>query len=75
MQFWKLIINLVFEIEYINTSSTRVFIEIIKKVNLLKDKCPDISIVWKYELDDEDNLDLGKDLEVSAKAIMKFDII
>jgi uncharacterized Fe-S radical SAM superfamily protein PflX len=68
-------INLVFEIEYINTSSTRVFIEIIKKVNLLKDKCPDISIVWKYELDDEDNLDLGKDLEVSAKAIMKFDII
>ena len=48
-------INLVFEIEYINTSSTRVFIEIIKKVNLLKDKCPDISIVWKYELDDEDS--------------------
>jgi len=68
-------IHLVFEIEYINTSSTRVFIEIIKKVNLLKDKCPNISIVWKYELDDEDNLDLGKDLEISAKAIMNFEII
>ena len=28
--------KLVFEIEYINTSSTRVFIDIIKKINLLK---------------------------------------
>ena len=38
-------VKLVFEIEYINTSSTRAFIEIIKKVNLLNDKCNSITIV------------------------------
>lgn len=68
-------INLIFEIEYINTSSTRAFIEIIKKVNLLKDKCKTITIVWRYEADDEDNLDLGKDLEHSAKSKFEFEII
>jgi len=68
-------VKLVFEIEYINTSSTRAFIEIIKKVNLLNDKCNSITIVWRYEADDEDNLDLGKDLEHSAKSSFEFEII
>jgi uncharacterized Fe-S radical SAM superfamily protein PflX len=68
-------ISLVFEIEYINTSSTRVYMDIIKRVYSLKEKCPNTNIVWKYAEDDEDNLDLGKDLEYSAKAIMKFEII
>jgi SiaC family regulatory phosphoprotein len=68
-------IHLVFEIEYINTSSTRVFIDIIKKINAYKELCPDTTISWKYAEDDEDNFDLGKDLEYSTKAVFHFEHI
>jgi hypothetical protein len=68
-------IQLTFEIEYINTSSTRVFLDIIKKINAYKQNCPDTVITWKYDQDDEDNFDLGKDLEYSAKAELVFETI
>lgn len=68
-------INLVFEIEYINTSSTRVFVDIIRKINTIKALVPDTSIIWKYMEDDEDIFDLGKDLEYSAKSNFVFDVI
>ena len=45
----------------------------VTSVKICKDRV--YRIGRELELDDEDNLDLGKDLEVSAKAIMKFDII
>ena len=66
-------ISLVIEIEYINTSSTRAFIDLVKKFVSIKYKCPDTKIIWRYEKDDEDNLDLGKDLEFSAKANFVFE--
>jgi len=65
-------VNLTFEIEYINTSSTRVFIDFIKKVDSFKATCPNTSVTWMYEEDDEDNYDLGKDLEYSSKATLVF---
>lgn len=68
-------IHLVFEIEYINTSSTRVFVDIIRKINTIKALVPDTSIIWKYMEDDEDIFDLGKDLEYSAKSNFVFDVI
>jgi hypothetical protein len=68
-------VHLIFEIEYINTSSTRVFIDIIKKVDSYSVKCPDTVITWKYDVEDEDNFDLGKDLEYSTKAILAFEEI
>lgn len=68
-------VNLTFEIEYINTSSTRVFIDIIKKVAAIKATLPNTTITWKYEEDDEDNFDLGKDLEYSAKTEFVFEVI
>jgi hypothetical protein len=68
-------IQLTFEIEYINTSSTRVFLDIIRKINACKQNCPDTVITWKYDQDDEDNFDLGKDLEYSAKATLVFETI
>jgi len=68
-------IHLVFEIEYINTSTTRVFIDLIRQVNLLKEQCPDTTITWKYLKDDEDIYDLGKDLEYSAKSTFIFETI
>lgn len=68
-------LNLTFEIEYINTSSTRVFIDLIKKINTIKQTLPNTSITWRYVEDDEDILDLGKDLEYSAKSSFVFEII
>ncbi len=68
-------VTLIFEIEYINTSSTRAFIDLVKKViSLNSDKCS-AKIVWRYEDGDDDNLDLGKDLEYSAKTTFEFEII
>lgn len=68
-------VKLIFEIEYINTSSTRAFIDLVKKVaSLNSDKCS-AKIVWRYEEEDDDNLDLGKDLEYSAKTTFEFEII
>ncbi len=68
-------ISLIFEIEYINTSSTRAFIDLIKKVvSLDKNDCQ-IRIVWRYREEDHDNLELGKDLEYSSKSIFVFEPI
>ncbi len=68
-------INLTFEIEYINTSSTRVFIDIIKQINVMKERCSDTVITWNYVEDDEDIFDLGKDLEYSARSAFEFKTI
>ena len=68
-------VNLTFEIEYINTSSTRAFIDVIRKVNSIKLLLPATTITWKYVEDDEDIYDLGKDLEYSAKANFLFETI
>jgi hypothetical protein len=68
-------LNLTFEIEYVNTSSTRVLIDMIKKVNAIREKYPDTTITWRYVEDDEDIYDLGKDLEYSTKASFIFETV
>jgi len=67
--------RLVFEIEYINTSSSRSFIDISRRIAAIKNAGNNASIVWRYMEDDEDNLELGKDLEYSAKIDFIFETI
>ncbi len=67
--------RLVFEIEYINTSSSRSLIDISRRIASIKNSGNNASIVWRYMEDDEDNLELGKDLEYSAKIDFIFETI
>lgn len=68
-------IILIFEIEYINTSTSRAFIDIARKVASFKERAVNVKIIWRYADDDEDNLDLGKDLEYSSKTEFVFEAI
>lgn len=68
-------IVLIFEIEYINTSTSRAFIDIARKIASFKDMGKTIKIIWRYAEDDEDNLDLGKDIEYSSKTDFVFEVI
>lgn len=67
--------TLTFEIEYINTSTSRAFIDIAKKVASFKEVGTTVKAIWRYANDDDDNLDLGKDLEYSSKTQFVFEAI
>lgn len=68
-------VTLTFEIEYINTSTSRAFIDIAKKVASFNEVGTTVKTIWRYANDDEDNLDLGKDLEYSSKTQFIFEAI
>ncbi len=68
------IITLEFQIEYINTSSTRVFIDIIRLVDSFKDEATQADVVWAHEEDDEDNIELGEELQFSSKVKFTFKV-
>lgn len=65
-------INLTLEIEYLNTSSSRIFVELLVLVKSFKDTGTNLSITWRYEEDDEDIYDLGEDLRLSSKTEFKY---
>lgn len=68
-------VNLVLEMEYLNTSSSRMFVELLLLINSLKANGTIVKIVWRYEEDDEDIFDLGEDLRLSSKSEFDFVMI
>ena len=62
---------LTLHLEYMNTSSTRVFIDIIKTTQKFS-SLADTSIVWLHNKEDEDAIELGKELEYSAGVQFEF---
>ncbi len=65
-------VNLVLEMEYLNTSSSRIFVEMLVLLNSLKLGGTEVKIAWHYEEDDEDILDLGEDIRLSSKSEFEF---
>ena len=55
-------VELTMLIDYLNTSSTRVLIEFLALVGSLEKNNTAVSIIWEYDLEDEDMLELGEDL-------------
>lgn len=53
-------IVLIVELDYVNTASLRILIDVINTVNSYKEHT-EVEIHWKYE--DEDNLEFGHDVE------------
>lgn len=68
-------INLVLEMEYLNTSSSRIFVDLLILINSLKASGTAVKIVWRYEEDDEDVFDLGEDLRLSSRSEFDFVMI
>lgn len=68
-------ISLTLEIDYLNTSSTRVMVELLNLLNTFKQLNTKISILWLYEDGDDDMLELGEDLKISSKSEIEFKAI
>ncbi len=68
-------IHLIFELYYLNTSSALLIVDFLKKLKSFKEEGSDLTIVWKYEEDDEDILDLGEDMRISSKCDFEFSLI
>jgi len=51
--------------DYLNTSSTRVLVELIKHINQkAKSNNVEASFIWQYEDDDEDMMEFGEELKI-----------
>lgn len=68
-------IILTLEIDYLNTSSTRIMVELLNLLNTFKQLNTKISIHWLYEDGDDDMLELGEDLKISSKSEIEFKAI
>lgn len=64
-------VSIAVDLKYINTSSTKLILIIIKKINTLAKST--IKVAWLYEIDDEDMYETGVDIEKLSD--MKFEFI
>lgn len=65
-------INLVLEIDYLNTSSSIIFIDLLTLLDSFKTDVRKVNVVWRYEEGDEDIVELGEHLADIAKIKMQF---
>lgn len=68
-------INFVMEIDYLNTSSSRIFVELMMLISSAKTLGIPTVITWRYEDEDEDMLELGQDLQESSKTEVIFEAV
>lgn len=60
-------------LEYFNTSSAKVLLEVFKQLNLLnKEGKSAVTISWIYESDDEDMLEAGRDYQGTIELPVNF---
>lgn len=65
--------NLVFKLEYFNTSSTAHFLRLIKKLEKIHSEGGDVVVQWYHDHEDEDMREAGEDFRLLVK--MPIDII
>ncbi len=56
-------IKVVIQLEYYNSSSSVCILNLLKKLETLKDRIPSISVDWYYEEEDEDTLAAGNNFQ------------
>jgi hypothetical protein len=49
------------QLEYFNTSSSKCILDLFKKLEAIRSGGGDVSVLWHYEMDDEDMLEAGED--------------
>ncbi len=67
----------VFMLDYFNSSSAKYIMNIIIKLNDIRNNNPNIKIeiIWKYEISDEDMLSAGQEFQNITKIPFKFVVI
>lgn len=63
------------EIDYLNTSSTKMLIDILFELNKFYIFGNDVTVVWKYYQHDEDMEDLGHELEEMVDIPFQFGVL
>lgn len=51
------------QLEYFNTSSSKCILDVFKKLELVRTTGNEVTVLWHYELDDEDMLEAGEDYQ------------
>lgn len=65
-------INLILEIDYLNTASSKVVVQLLVALNKIKASGTKVNITWRYDEGDEDMFELGKDLEFTSNTTIAF---
>jgi SiaC family regulatory phosphoprotein len=65
--------NLIIEISYYNTASSKIFLDMLFLLKDYYDKGAKIIITWRYEKEDEEVLEAGEDLMRVSKMPMVFE--
>jgi hypothetical protein len=55
--------NVVIQLEYFNTSSSKCILDVFKKLVAINNKGSQVLVNWHYEEDDEDMLEAGEDYQ------------
>ncbi|HKR06913.1 MAG TPA: DUF1987 domain-containing protein [Bacteroidia bacterium] len=60
--------NIIIQLEYFNTSSSKCLLDIFRKLEpLQKDAKSEVTVTWLYEEDDEDMMEAGEDYQTIVK--------
>ncbi|MBK6776204.1 MAG: DUF1987 domain-containing protein [Flavobacteriales bacterium] len=51
------------QLEYFNTSSSKCILDLFKKLEQVRSAGNDVSVLWHYEVEDEDMLEAGEDYQ------------
>ena len=65
-------ITITFDLEHINTSSTRMILQILRIVSSIASAKNNIRIIWQYENEDKDMLEQGEALKEIIKKPFEF---
>ncbi|MEO5569769.1 MAG: DUF1987 domain-containing protein [Bacteroidia bacterium] len=60
--------NIIIQLEYFNTSSSKCLLDIFRRLETVKKNSPgDVTVTWNYEEDDEDMMEAGEDYQTIVK--------
>ncbi len=65
-------ISIAFELEHVNTSSTRMILLILRKLSKIANGKKNLRIVWLYDIEDTDMLEQGEALQEIVKRSFEF---
>ena len=65
--------NMIFTMTYFNTASSKLILDVLMKLEEIKEEGKDVKVTWKYQEDDEDMEEAGE--EYSEIVDVPFDMI
>lgn len=71
----KRTIKVLFQLEYFNTHSSRMLLDILKQLEKLKDDGLTVYTLWVCEEEDEDMIHLGEDFQTLVKVPMEITVL